>query len=170
MGGEGDEKHRTAFEKRKEKEAGVPFFAGRHAAGVCFVRRKLDIRVHRVPRIERQGAFPGRADGHKPRRVHTRFRRMGRLPFVLRNLRFGLYAEKVFFGEIAAIGKSFLLLGLACAACSSGYYLAVGSTVWNFTEPLFFSGAIGILVLCVWRWWAAVRTVAARRPFAGRKG
>ena len=78
--------------------------------------------------------------------------------------------KKSFLGEIAAIGKSFLLLGLACAACSSGYYLAVGSTVWNFTEPLFFSGAIGILVLCVWRWWAAVRTVAARRPFAGRKG
>ena len=78
--------------------------------------------------------------------------------------------KKSFLEEIAAIGKSFLLLGLACAACSSGYYLAVGSTVWNFTEPLFFSGAIGILVLCVWRWWAAVRTVAARRLFAGRKG
>ena len=78
--------------------------------------------------------------------------------------------KKSFLGEIAAIGKSFLLLGLACAACSSGYYLAVGSTVWNFTEPLFFSGAIGILVLCVWRWWTAVRMVAARRPFAGRKG
>lgn len=78
--------------------------------------------------------------------------------------------KKSFLEEIAAIGKSFLLLGLACAACSSGYYLAVGSTVWNFTEPLFFSGAIGILVLCVWRWWAAVRMVAARRLFAGRKG